>query len=144
MMIMPNPIPKSLVGKTFRDRPQDINKNGYTRRTTIAILREMKSRGYNELTKEDVKAMYLTMIDMPREELEEIRTDDNAAVFTRIVAESLLSGRGYEILEKMLDRAIGKPTQELSADITSNGQTLGVVVLPQRDVIPEKTTLDTE
>jgi hypothetical protein len=44
--------------------------------------------------------------------------NENQPVLIRIVGKSILSGKGFDILEKMLSRAIGTPTQTIATSLS--------------------------
>lgn len=54
------------------------------------------------------------MIHLSEEELKELVTAKDKPMLARIIAKSLLSTKGFETAEKLLDRAIGKPNQSVS------------------------------
>lgn len=96
----------------FQKNPQNINRSGANRKTVASINLELEKRGITEVSKDDIKSCYLRMINMTITELEEISESENEPTLYRVVAEALLSGKGFEIIEKLLERAIGKPEQK--------------------------------
>jgi hypothetical protein len=65
---------------------------------------------------------------MKQEELKATKDNEKNPYFMRRIAGEMMTGRGYEIIERMLDRAHGKPKQQ--TDITSGGEKIGIN-LPQ-------------
>jgi hypothetical protein len=47
---------------------------------------------------------------MPQDDLKKLVEDKECPMLFRICASNILGKKGFEIVEKMLDRAIGKPT----------------------------------
>jgi hypothetical protein len=72
---------------------------------------ELRALGYAPLTRQLVEEHYLTMLALPIEQLKALAEDAAKPMIARILAKSILSGKGFDIIERMLDRAIGKPSQ---------------------------------
>ena len=50
------------------------------------------------------------MLQLDESTLKEYITKKDIPMLVRILAKAMLSGKGFEIVEKMLDRSIGRPT----------------------------------
>jgi hypothetical protein len=59
-------------------------------------------------TKDDIQKIYLAMLSTWVEKIKELEKDDQQPILIRSVARSLLEWRWLDIIEKMLDRSIGK------------------------------------
>ena len=110
--------------KGFHKCPENINKSGANRKLVSDVILKLKSQGYGETNKQEITSVYLTLINVDRTELIEMSTDLEQPILVQIIATELLAGKGFEIIEKMLDRSIGKAEQK--TDITSGGVPLGV------------------
>ena len=111
-------------------------------KTIRAFNEEMKALGYEPMSKEDITGMYLNICLMEEEMLQKIIKDKSEPMIKRIVAKNVLGGKGFDIIERMLDRAIGKSGQ--SVDLTSGGkeikvEPLRVEVIDSRDKVQVKT-----
>jgi hypothetical protein len=62
--------------------------------------------------------MRLVNIDIPR--LSEMINDIKQPAMVRIVGKSIVSGKGFDVIEKMLDRGIGKAINNV--DVKSDGK----------------------
>jgi len=83
------------------------------------------------VTKEQISATYQTLLILPQGELATLGADGNQPMLNRIIAKAILGGKGFENIEKMLDRAQGRATQ--STDITSGGEKLeGLVIVKDK------------
>lgn len=104
---------KNVIGKGFDKRPENINRKGLAPRLLSAVNRDLEERGYTEAKKEDILSCYLRLIQLPVDELAKIGADkkENGLVF--VVARNILSGKGFEVIEKILDRTIQKATQPI-------------------------------
>ena len=74
--------------------------------------------------KPDIQDIYMRLINVEIPELEQIVKDTTQPVLVRIVGKNVLSGKGFDIIEKMLDRSIGKAEQK--TDITTGGAALNI------------------
>ena len=109
--------------KGFATQKQNINRKGAPRKTISSVNIELEELGVKEATPNDIKSCYLRLINLDLNELKKMVGDEKQPAMIRIVGKSILSGKGFDVIEKMLDRSIGK--SHSSVDITSNGNTIG-------------------
>jgi len=115
------PKPENIVGKGFDKRPENINRSGANRKTISSVNNDLEKEGYKEASKQDITSCYLRLIQIPITELKNMAQDDSPLPsMIRIVAKSILSGKGFDVIEKILDRGIGKAVN--ITDITSGGE----------------------
>jgi len=110
---MPNA--ENLIGKGFESRPENINKKGRPKLVS-KVLVELKEKGYEPVTSEQVKAIYEHLLNLNETELTEMVNDKTQPMLTRIVIKEMLKGKGFEVIERMIDRAQGKATQKLEVE----------------------------
>ena len=119
---------KGLSGKDnvngFQKNPQNINRNGRPRKMIADVIDELEKQGIKAATKPDIQDIYMRLINVEIPELEQIVKDQTQPVLVRIVGKNVLSGKGFDIIEKMLDRSIGKAEQK--TDITTGGVALNI------------------
>ena len=108
----------------FQKNPQNINRNGRPRKMIADVIAELEKQGIKAATKPDIQDIYMRMINIEIPELEQIVKDTAQPVLVRIVGKNILSGKGFDIIEKMLDRSIGKAEQK--TDITTGGVALNI------------------
>ena len=108
----------------FQKNPQNINRNGRPRKMVADVIAELEKQGIKAATKSDILDIYMRLINMEIQELEQIVKDTTQPVLVRIVGKNILSGKGFDIIEKMLDRSIGKAEQK--TDITTGGVALNI------------------
>ena len=111
---------------TRLEKGESGNPNGRPRITLRSVLIDLQAQGYERATTSDVKAIYEFMITLDEDKLKELVADKRQPMVTRIVGRALLDKRGFEQVEKMLDRAQGKAAQ--SIDHTSAGEAVKFVV----------------
>ncbi len=104
----------------FAKNPQNINRKGRPRKMVSGIITELKERGVEKVSPADVKEVFLMLINLEKNEIEEISEDEKQPIITKIVSKEMLSGKGFDIIEKMLDRAIGKADENVKHDHSIN------------------------
>jgi len=77
-------------GNTFAKNPQNINRKGRPRTTVRTLLDELSAKGYKTMTKEDIKLLYLSLLDNSQEELLTLTNDKDTSMIIRVVAKSIL------------------------------------------------------
>lgn len=108
----------------FQKNPQNINRKGRPRKMIADVIAELEKQGIKAATKPDIQDIYMRLINIDIPELEKIVKDAEQPVLVRIVGKNILSGKGFDIIEKMLDRSIGKAEQK--TDITTGGAPLNI------------------
>jgi hypothetical protein len=101
---------------------QSGNPNGRPRKLISETIKQLKEQGVKETTTEEIKACYLMLINMAIPELEQAVKDNSQSALVRIVGKAILSGKGFDIIERMLDRSIGRAQQ--SIDHTTKGEAI--------------------
>ena len=88
------------------------NPNGRPKKTISQILELFSEQGHKLPTALEIRDTYLYLTIMPQSELKTIIEDKEQPMLMRICAQNILGKKGFEIIEKMLDRAIGKATNK--------------------------------
>ena len=109
----------------FQKNPQNINRKGSNRKTIAVVNLELEKSGYTPATQKDVIDCYMRLINIDLLELAKMINDDSQPAMVRIVGKAIVSGKGFDVLEKLLDRGIGKPSG--SIDITTKGEKLNQI-----------------
>lgn len=117
---MPRKNIKSEDGKPFKKGDKRINRKGRPKKLIGTVNEELENKGFKEATKQEILSCYLRLINVGIPELEKIEKDKKHPALVRIVSENILSGKGFDIIERMLDRSVGRPEQK--TDITSKGE----------------------
>ena len=97
-----------------------LNPNGRPRKLITDVIAQLEELGIKPATKPDIQDIYMRLINVEIPELEQIVKDSTQPVLVRIVGKNVLSGKGFDIIEKMLDRSIGKAMN--SIDLNANVQ----------------------
>ena len=93
------------------------NPNGRPRKLISETIKELEAEGVQQTTTTEIKAVYLMLINLTIPELENRVKDAKQSALVRIVGKAILSGKGFEIIERMLDRTLGKPNQPMEHKI---------------------------
>ena len=116
---------ENIKGKGFDKRPENINRKGQPPKVMSGVLKELTAAGYERVTMAMVVEAYEILMGLPEAKIKEMITDSQQIMSLRIVGKAMLSTKGNEMLEKMLDRAHGKA--KISAELsTKNGEPLSI------------------
>tara|TARA_R110000744_G_C19331192_1_gene558573 strand:- start:108 stop:536 length:429 start_codon:yes stop_codon:yes gene_type:complete len=133
---MPNP--KKEENLTPFKKGQTGNPKGRPPKLVSHITAELNAEGYTAVSKSNIMDAYLTLIQLPYEEIKAIASTKDKLkhpFLYKLVAKELTGKRGSDMLEKLLDRALGKATQ--NTDITSKGDKVGVAALTDEQLLSE-------
>ena len=107
---------RTIKNKGFDKNPNNINRKGRPRRLVSSIIRDLKEKGIVQVKATDIVEAFEMLFNLESKEIAEIANNDKNPYFIRRVAKEMLSGKGFDIIERMIDRAHGKPKQ--ATDIT--------------------------
>ena len=93
------------------------NPNGRPKKFVADIITQLKEAGYENIKPSQVADVYETLLVLPKGELTEIGQDDSQPMIFRIIARAMLSNKGFEIIERMLDRTHGKAKQTTDVNL---------------------------
>ena len=124
----------------FDKNPQNINRTGANRKLISTINKELSEEGFEIANKQDIVDCYLTLINLPFSKIKEISdiNNDDYPMLYKLVSKEMLGKRGMDMLEKLLDRAIHKPQQNI--DHTTKGKEITSIT---RTIIDEPEHSDT-
>jgi len=97
--------------KLGKGRPKKLL--GYT-------LELLESEGHAYATPEQIKQVYTILITLTQERLTALAKDTDTPMLYRIVAKEILGLKGFEIIERMLDRAHGKATTNANVEVSAS------------------------
>lgn len=100
----------------FDKNPQNINRTGKNRKTISHINLQLESEGYTEATAADITSCYLRLINIDVPELQKMITATDQPILIRVVGKAILSGKGFDVIESMLNRTIGKAKQTIDME----------------------------
>lgn len=91
------------------------------------IVAELRAKGYERATAGTVADAFETLLNVPEDVLAEMVKDKTKPMSLRIVGKAMLTAKGWEVLQAMLDRAHGKAKQQLEHS--------GAIALPAPQII---------
>ena len=96
------------------------NPNWRPKKFVGSVLDELKKQGFGNITRRNVVDIYETLLSLPRDGLVDIASGKQYPMIYRIVAKEMLSKRGFDVIEKMIDRAHGKASQTVDVVVQEN------------------------
>jgi hypothetical protein len=104
----------------LKQHPENINRNGRPRKMVSDIIDSLEKEGVKRVSKEQVKGAFELLLNLSEDQIKELVTDKEKPMLLRIVAKAMVSGKGFDIIEKMIDRTHGKAIQ--TTDLISDGE----------------------
>ena len=82
------------------------------------INKQFAEQGFAQATVTDITGAYMTVVNLPLSKIIDIarKENDDYPLLYKLVARHLQTPKGMETLEKLLNRAIGMPKQEIKVD----------------------------
>lgn len=87
------------------------NPKGRPRKLFSDLAKELREQGFENVSAQRLIEAYEMILGLPEEKLKQIMSDKDQPLLFKILIKGLISSKGVEIIEKMLDRAHGKPKQ---------------------------------
>ncbi|SEA80804.1 hypothetical protein SAMN04487851_114105 [Prevotella sp. tc2-28] len=98
-----------------------LNPKGRPRNTIRTMIKEFEDAGLVVPSNEEMGKMYLYIATLNEEELKKLLNDKELPMMTRIIARGILSKKGLDVVDKIVNRAYGS---QQHIDITTNGKDL--------------------
>ena len=96
-------------GKKYQfKKGQSGNPNGRPPKMVSTLLAQLKEEGYERVTAGQVREAYEVMINLDEVKIKDLATDKTQPMFVRIIAKAVLDKKGFDVIERMLDRSQGK------------------------------------
>ncbi len=83
------------------------------------IVAELRAEGYERATANQVADAFETLLNVPEDVLANMVKDKHKPMSLRIVGKAMLTAKGWEVLQAMLDRAHGKAKQSVGVDLNA-------------------------
>ncbi len=92
------------------------NPNWRPRKGISLVNHELSEAWYKPASKQDIEVNYMSLLQLEEEKLKEFAIDKTKPMLIRILAKNMLDKKGFDIIEKMLDRWIWKAkiTEEIN------------------------------
>jgi len=92
------------------------NKTWQPRKWISLVNAELKEKWYTPATKSDIEENYMSLLQLEEDQLKEMVNDKSKPMLIRILVKNMLWWKGFDIIEKMLDRWIWKAVQKTEND----------------------------
>lgn len=89
------------------------NKTWQPKKWIALVNSELSEKWFKPATKQDIEANYMQMLQLWKKDLLDLVNDESKPMLVRIISKNMLSGKWFDIIEKMLDRGIWKAEQKL-------------------------------
>ena len=114
---------------------QSGNPKGRPKKLLTTILEGLKEEG-ELVTRSLVEQTYQVLMSLTQAQLTRIAKDESQPMINRIVSKEMLSKKGFEIIEKMMDRANGKAVNKKELSVGALSNTMAQVVFTATGVKP--------
>jgi hypothetical protein len=104
------PKAENLIGKTFREKPERINRKGRPRRFVSSVIKDLERNGIENVKPSQIIDLYEKLMNCTIKQLSEIANEDNAAWEVRQTAKYMLKNPEKAWMD-IKDRAHGKAMQ---------------------------------
>ncbi len=94
------------------------NPNGRPRKWIALVNEQLRSKWFVPVTKADIEENYMSLMNLDQDTLKVLANDKKQPMLIRILIKNMLWGKGFDVIEKMLDRWIGKAMQREEKHIT--------------------------
>lgn len=102
------------------EKGETANRNWRPKKGIALVNDQLLKAGFPPAKKADIEANYMQMLQLPEEQLKKMMTAQEQPMIIRILAKNMLGGKWFDIIEKMLDRGIGKAKEHIQADVESD------------------------
>ena len=92
---------RTIKNKGFDKNPNNINRKGRPRRLVSSIIQDLKEKGIVQVKATDIVEAFEMLFNLESKEIAEIANNDKNPYFIRRVAKEMLSGKGFDIIERM-------------------------------------------
>jgi hypothetical protein len=97
---------------------------GRPRKTINSVNKELEEQGIKPATPNDIKDIYLRLVNLKIDDIKKLVEDTEQPALIRIVGKRIFESKekGYDIIERMLDRSIGRPNQSVEIGLTEDAR----------------------
>lgn len=88
-------------------------------------MQELREAGYERVTPTMIAEAYELLLGLDEDKIKGIVTDKKHPMSLRIVAKAMLSPKGHEMLETMMNRAHGRPKSETTIHVDKDSFKIG-------------------
>jgi hypothetical protein len=83
-----------------------------------SVVSDLKAHGYERATAGTVVEAFEMLLNVPEEVLVDLRGDKQQPMSVRIICKAMTSAKGWDVLQAIMDRTLGRPKQSITATVT--------------------------
>ncbi|MCB0771737.1 MAG: hypothetical protein KDC00_15160 [Flavobacteriales bacterium] len=115
---MAKKVPQKHGGAVNRfEKGESGNPKGRPPKLLSTIVAELRSKGYERASAYNVVEAFETLMNVPEDVLSEMVKDKSSPMSLRIVGKAMLTAKGWEVLQAMIDRAHGRARQTIDVEV---------------------------
>jgi len=111
------------------------NPHGRPKKTIGFVNEELEKQGCKEASKQEIVGCYLRLINLTIPELTEMVNQADQPALIRIVGRAILSAKGFDVIERVIERGVGKADQTVT--IQSTAKTINELFPPIDDILKD-------
>ena len=96
----------------FTKNDPRINRDGRPPKLLKQLNAELKQQGFEPVSESQVVETYLTLLNMDKETILKLIKEDKVPSLFEIAAKGIGGKQGLQAVEKLLERAMGKPKEK--------------------------------
>lgn len=104
---------KEILEKNKWQKGKSGNPAGKPKLMISSVINGLEAEGYKPATKPEIVKVYLFLVNLSLPKIKRLVEDSEQPALVRIVGKAVLSKQGFEVIEKILDRSLGKATQSI-------------------------------
>jgi hypothetical protein len=112
---------------SFAKHPERINKKGRPPLLLHEIAKDLKERGYKTASPKTVAELYKMFFNLSEDDLREYAEAEDAPMMAKIVAKSLISQKGFDVMETMIERTMKIEEKRLQQSFNSKDITITII-----------------
>ena len=93
------------------------NPNWAPKKWISLVNKELAEQWYKPATRQDIEENYMQLLQLKQEDLVRLWKDENQPMLVRVIVKAMLSWKGFDVIERMLDRGVWKATQPIIAAV---------------------------
>lgn len=100
------------------EKGETANPNWRPKKWISLVNKQLREQGYDPAKKKDIEETYLQMLQLTETELKKLFLDPKQPMLIKILASNMSNtNKNFDVVEKMLDRWIGKSIQTVQAAV---------------------------
>lgn len=125
---------KQLANLKKFQKGNNANPNGRPPKLLKDITAELKTKGFERVGPSHIAEAYELLFNMSESKIKEIVVGKDYPMLLQVVAREMLSGKGVQMLELMMDRVHGRSRQQVEIKQVEEVQTMDLSKLNKEEL----------